>query len=65
MQRKDHEQMPMTILLVIISMIFVSSPLIVSIAFDIHPHLHISSMTLGVIALAGAITFALIKKRKK
>lgn len=63
MQHKNHEQTPMTILLVIISMIFVASPLIASIAFDVHPHLHISSMTLGIIALAGAIAFALIRRK--
>jgi len=63
MQHKNHEQTPMTILLVIISMIFVASLLIASIAFDVHPHLHISSMTLGIIALAGAIAFALIRRK--
>ncbi|CAH0536289.1 hypothetical protein [Vibrio marisflavi] len=64
MQHRNHEQTPMAILLVIICMIFVASPLIASIAFDVHPHLHISSMSLGIIALAGAIAFAVMKKRK-
>lgn len=63
--KNNGDHVPMAILLSIIALIFLSSPLIASIAFEIHTHLHLSSTVIGGLVLVLAVSLFFIRRKCK